>query len=62
MPRGRDQDNPPILICDKCRQPMDFLATLPRVATLPAAHAYRCLGCRRVDTINLEGGPASEAH
>jgi hypothetical protein len=33
---------------------MDYLATLPKIAKLPAVHAYRCLPCRRVDAINLE--------
>lgn len=47
-------EKPPILICPKCRKPMDFLATLPRVANLPAVYAYRCLLCVRVATIDLE--------
>ena len=47
------RDNPPILICRECRRPMDFLAVLPHVANLPAVYAYKCLPCRRVDTITL---------
>jgi len=44
-------DDPPILICSKCRRPMTFLATLPAVAGLPAVFAYVCRPCKRVDAI-----------
>ena len=47
------RDDRPILICSQCRRPMDFLATLPEIANLPAVHAYMCLPCRRVETIDL---------
>lgn len=32
---------------------MDYLGTLPQITNLPAVHAYRCLPCLRVDTIEL---------
>jgi hypothetical protein len=32
---------------------MDYLGMLPRIANLPAVYAYRCLPCRRVDTIPI---------
>jgi len=54
MTRWSDTDNPPILLCKVCRHAMDFVATLPRVGDRPAVHAYRCMPCRRVDTITLE--------
>jgi hypothetical protein len=56
MKRCDEQGNPPILICGKCRRPMDYLATLPAIVNLPAVYAYRCLPCLRVDTIVL-GSP-----
>ncbi|MDH6263374.1 hypothetical protein M2427_007328 [Bradyrhizobium sp. BR13661] len=49
MTRG----NPPILICRECRRPIDFLAMLPHIANLPAIYVFRCLPCRRVDTITI---------
>jgi hypothetical protein len=45
--------DPPILICSRCRRPMTFMATLPAVADRPAAHAYQCRPCLRVETIPL---------
>jgi len=54
MKSGSTKDNPPVLICSECRRPMDYLATLPEIANLPAVYAYRCLPCRRVDTIVLK--------
>jgi hypothetical protein len=54
MARGDDTENAPTLICEKCRRPMEFLALLPAIANLPAAYAYRCMHCLRVETIVLK--------
>jgi len=54
MTCGHDKDNPPIFICAKCGRPMEYLATLPEIANLPAVYAYRCFPCRRVDTVALD--------
>jgi hypothetical protein len=54
MKSSAPKDNPPILICSKCRRPMDYLALLPKIVSLPAVYAYRCIPCHRVDTIDLE--------
>jgi hypothetical protein len=51
MTVGPDKDSHPILICVKCRGPMEYLALLPEIANLPAIYAYRCFPCRRVDTV-----------
>jgi hypothetical protein len=58
MPRGGDTENAPTLICNRCQRPMDFLAMLPAIANLPAAYAYRCMPCLRVETIVLGRGKA----
>jgi hypothetical protein len=52
--RGLDKESHPILICAKCRRPMDYLALLPEIANLPAVYAYKCLPCLRVDTVALD--------
>jgi hypothetical protein len=57
MTRRSDPDNPPLLLCGLCKRPMDFVATLPPVGDRPPIHAYRCLPCRRVDTVTPEPGP-----
>jgi len=44
-------EDPPILICSKCRRPMKFMAILPALAGLPAVHTYICIPCKRVDTV-----------
>lgn len=54
MRRGPDKDSHPILICMKCRRPMDYLALLPEIVNLPAVYAYRCFPCRRVDVVALD--------
>ena len=53
MTGRRHKDNPLIVICKECRRPMVYLATLPKIASLPAVHAYLCQPCQRVDTIKL---------
>lgn len=53
MARRDDTENAPTLICKRCRRPMDFLALLAASADLPAAYAYRCTRCLRVETIVL---------
>jgi hypothetical protein len=60
MTRADEQGNPPILICSKCRSPMDYLATLPEIVNLPPVYAYRCLPCRRVDTIVLKSSRSAK--
>jgi hypothetical protein len=54
MRRGPDKDSHPILICMKCRRPMDYLALLLEIVNLPAVYAYRCFPCRRVDVVALD--------
>lgn len=54
MTRGPDEDGHPTLICVKCRRPMEYLVLLPEIVNLPAVYAYRCLPCRRVDTVELD--------
>ena len=39
---------------------MDYLATLPEIVNLPPVYAYRCLPCRRVDTIVLKSGRSAK--
>jgi hypothetical protein len=51
---GPDKDSHPVLICVKCRRPMEYLALLPEIANLPAVYAYKCLPCLRVDTVALD--------
>ena len=53
MARGDDKEKAPTLICSRCQRPMEFLALLPAIANLPAAYAYRCMRCLRVETIVL---------
>lgn len=49
MRRGPDKDSHPILICMKCRRPMDYLALLPEIVNLPAVYAYRCFDVVALD-------------
>ena len=53
MALGGSTDKAPTLICNRCQRPMEFLAFLPAIANLPAAYAYRCMPCLRVETIVL---------
>lgn len=53
MAHGGDTEKAPTLFCNRCRRPMEFLALLPAIANLPAAYAYRCIPCLRVETIVL---------
>jgi hypothetical protein len=30
---------------------MDYLAMLPEISKLPAVYVYRCIPCRRIETV-----------
>lgn len=38
-------------ICEKCGRDMTLLATLPQMGHRPCVRVYKCLPCRRIDTV-----------
>jgi hypothetical protein len=51
---SQHQNGPAILLCSKCRHLMTFVALLQTISDLPLEYVYKCVGCRRIDTIRLD--------
>lgn len=50
MPADTDDTDNPARTCDQCGCKMVFIATLPKVAGLPALNTFRCTQCDYVAT------------
>jgi len=45
-----DDHRPPAPLCPRCRKPMDFVRSIPKVGALPELRTYQCKPCRETVT------------
>jgi hypothetical protein len=50
----RGPPKPPTRPCERCKADMTFVGSIPKIATWPELHTFRCPRCDHVASVEVE--------